>query len=116
MSDRKPRKWEVSRMYGGWEAVHPSSERAAFFRTFAEAIAYADRRARTHPVYVPPVGKVTTVPEGPDSVFDIVTFRAADGWIHITREGRGIVIPPSQQLPLARVLLAHHGKAHADGR
>lgn len=66
MSDRKPRKWEVSRMYGGWEAAHPSSERASFFRTFAEAIAYADRQARTVSIYVPPVGgyRGVSIPSG----------------------------------------------------
>lgn len=109
MSNRKPRPWGVDRRVEQWRVSGPAPFESKWFPTFAEAIAYADRQARTVSIYVPRLGNAVAL----DSV-GVAGTRNNTLIFAYGKEPRYVRLPAHELLPLARVLLAHHGKAHAD--
>lgn len=108
MSDRKPRPWKVEKYQGRWYAGRIGL--CGDFDTHAEAIAYADRQARTVSIYVPRLGNAVAL----DSVGVAGTRNNTLIFAH-GKEPRYVRLPAHDLLPLARVLLAHHGKTQANG-
>lgn len=97
-------RWKVTRMRctGGWLAQERGARSGWEFPTWREALAYADRMARTVEVVLPPTAHLTTstLRTRPSDDGVLVKWKAGPRWeaMRTTKE---------ELRPLALALLAH---------
>lgn len=85
------------------------------FRTHAEALAYADKKARTVEVTLPRIGSQFTCKQRATPSYDDITLTRVNPTNYQIRyaedmgeDGRGIDMLADELKPLALALLAHH--------
>ena len=104
-----PASYDSGQPHNDMDDDKPRTPRARAFRTWREAMDYADRMARTREVVLPRQQLPLSLPglEEDEPVF--VTYDIEDGCVYLTDQDDGdmIVLYPHELRPLALVLLAY---------
>ena len=89
-------RWRVTKAYGLWYAAERGWERVESFPTWAEAMAYADRKSRLAP-------DITI--EDPSGQFCDLTATNKREYVHLKSGGDTFNLAPHEWRPLAHFLL-----------
>lgn len=103
-------RWEVrqTRSMGDWEVCNPSTLEAVYFLDWAEALAYADRMARTREIVLPRKPLPLSLPGFKDDD-PLVTVTCDEEGVILTdqNDGEAVGLYTQELRPLALALLAH---------
>lgn len=94
-------RWKVNKAYGIWYAIEHGWKRYQGFPTWAEAMAYADRKSRLAP-------DITI--EDPSGQFCDLTATNKREYVHLKSGGDTFNLAPHEWKPLALFLLDVDGR------